>query len=158
MATAQFKRWRINYDPEATRKAYTQVLQGCPEQCGCDTCKNFAAARHCAYPPEAKALFEQLGININQEPEVYHNSRIESGLHSYGGWFHFVGSIEEGRDASQQIAENIFGFDLEQITDSFAMGLTKRVTLVPGSFVDQQVVQIEFETKIPWVIDSKEAE
>jgi hypothetical protein len=25
--------------------------------------------------------------------EVYHNARLASGLHDYGGWFHFVGAL-----------------------------------------------------------------
>jgi hypothetical protein len=157
MTTAKFRRWRIEYDAEATRNAYAQVLQGCPERCGCDPCKNFAAARGYAYPTEIRAFFELLGIDINKEPEVYHNCRLENGLHSYGGWFHFIGSIENGRDAWKQIAENSQQFDPEQVTDQFAVGLTRRTALIPASFGEQQVVQIEFETKIPWVIDSDEA-
>ena len=158
MTTAQFRRWRIKYDPDATRKAYAQVLQGSPEECGCNTCKNFAAARNYAYPPEAKAFFELLGIDLSKEPEVYHNRRLENGLHSYGGWFHFTGSIEEGSDAKKQVAENVFRFELEQITDGYAIGLTSHKALVPASFGDPQVVQIEFEAKVPWVINSNEAE
>jgi hypothetical protein len=158
MTTAEFRRWRIEYDFEATRKAYAQVQQGCPDQCGCNTCKNFAAAHGYAYPPEVRAFFEQLGIDINKEPEVYHNARLENGLHLYGGWFHFTGAILKGSDAMKQIAENSWQLDPEQVTDEFAIALTRRTALVPASFGEQQVVQIEFETNIPWVIDSDEAE
>src|ERR1700738_5268101 len=84
MTTGQFRRWKIKYDAEATRNAYAEVSQGCPEQCGCDTCKNFAAARRYAYPPEVSSFLEQLGIDTSKEPEVYHNARLDTGLQLYG--------------------------------------------------------------------------
>ena len=58
----------------------------------------------------------------------------------------------------KEVGDNIFGFDFEQITDNFAMGLTRETALVAEWFGGQQVVQIEFETKIPWVMRLEEAE
>jgi hypothetical protein len=57
------------------------------------------AARHQAYPSEALAIFEQLGIDNRKESEIWHTHRDEFGLHHYGGFFHLVGTIESGKDA-----------------------------------------------------------
>jgi hypothetical protein len=94
MTTIKFKKWKIECDVSGTREAYAKIERGGPEECDCNTCNNFAAARQYAYPQEARSLLEQLGIDINKEAEVYHKCKLESGLHNYGGWFHFIGSIE----------------------------------------------------------------
>jgi 8-oxo-dGTP pyrophosphatase MutT (NUDIX family) len=156
MNTIRFKHWKLQCDSFATREAYEQIAHGGPEDCGCNACKNFAAARRYVYPTDVRELFEELGIDINKEAEVYHNCKLDSGLHDYGGWFHFVGSIEDGADSKRQIAENSFRFDLEPSNDQFAIGFTAYTSLVPESFGDQALVQIEFEAKIPWVIESSE--
>ena len=98
------------------------------------------------YPAEALALFDRLGITYNREAESYHNGRLESGLHSYGGWFHFVGTIEEG--------ENNF----ERIGEHFSICLSSHTALIPRVFGEQPVVQLEFETEVAWVIGGAEEE
>src|SRR4051812_35650631 len=110
MTIVEFKKWKLACNVEATREAYAKIDRGGPEECGCNTCKNFAAARQHAYPQEVRLLFEQLGIDLNKEAEVYHNCKLETGLHDYGGWFHFIGTVETGPDANRQIAENTFTF------------------------------------------------
>jgi hypothetical protein len=158
MMQIKFKKWIIQCDVDATRKAYAKIKSGGPEECGCNTCKNFVAARQYTYPQEVSSILEQLGISINKEAEVYHNCKLESGLHDYGGWFHFIGSIEEGPDSKRQIAENTFTFELERIDNRFAMGFTADIALVQRSFGNQPVVQVEFEAEVPWVIEGPAAE
>lgn len=157
MTIVRFKKWKIDCATEATRRAYAQIEKGGPEEGGCKTCQNFIAARHQAYPPEVRVLLEQLGIDHTKEAEVYHNCRLQPGLHGYGGWFHFVGFVD-GSDAKRQIAENTFTFDLEPINGRFAIGFTTHVALVPKAFGDQPVIQVEFEAKIPWIIKDTEPE
>ena len=158
MNTIRFKHWTLQCDSGITREAYKQIEHGGSEDCGCNTCKNFVAARRYVYPQDVRVLFEQLGIDINKEAEVYHTCKLDSGLHDYGGWFHFAGSIEEGTDSKRQIGETSFAIDLEPTNDQFAIGFTAHSALVPESFGDEPVVQIEFEAKIPWVLESDEAE
>jgi hypothetical protein len=155
--TIRFKKWEIECDVEATRAAYAKIERGSPEDCGCNTCKNFAAARQYAYPQEARSILGQLGIDINKEAEVYHNCKLESGLHYYGGWFHFIGSME-GPDSEREIAENTFTFDLEHIDNRFAVGFTAHSALVAGSFGNQRVIQVEFRAEVAWIIEGLEAE
>ena len=157
MKTIAIRRWIVQTDLEATRTALSNRPLGSPESCGCSHCLNFAAARDRAYPSEVLAIFEQLGMDSHKESEIWHYCREESGLHHYGGFFHFVGIIESGKDAKQMV--NGHGiFDLELIGDDFEFGLTSNVALVPKSFAGARVVQLEFQTKIPWVLDIPESD
>jgi hypothetical protein len=157
METIAIRRWRLQSDPEATRTAFSNRPLGSPESCGCSDCQNFAAARDRAYPSEVLAIFEQLGIDSHKESQIWHYCREGSGFHHYGGFFHFVGIIESGTDA-KRIVNGHVTFDLELIGDDFEFGFTSNAALVPKSFAGAQVVQLEFQTKIPWVLDIPESD
>jgi len=152
----RFGRWELEADPEATRKAYANVPKSGPEECPCEPCKNFIAARERVYPAEVLALFEKLGIPFGREAEVYHMARMESGKHFYGGWFHFVGSILSGADAAQQVAENVWRPDLEKVTEDFSLGFRSRAELLRKPFEGKPIVQVEFTANVTWVISGPE--
>src|SRR6267154_6013290 len=157
MGTIAIRRWRLQSDPDATRRAFSNVPIGSPERCGCEHCLNFAAARNQAYPPEALAMFEQLGIDSCKESEIWHTHRDEFGLHHYGGFFHLVGVIESGKDAIQIVGGH-GTFDLESIGSDFQFGFTSNTNApaAPGSFKGNAVIRLELQTKVPWVLDSPE--
>ena len=157
METAQISRWKIHCDPGATREVFSRIAIGSPERCGCADCVNFAAARSRAYPSDVLAVFDQLGIDSRKESEIWHTHRDANGLHHYGGFFHFVGAIESGRDAKQKSNGHVT-FDFERIGDHFEWGLTSNVAQVPKSFAGALVTQLEFATKIPWVVDTPESD
>ena len=155
MDIAQIGRWKIQCDPEATREAFLRVPHGSPESCGCADCLNFAAARHRAYPSPVLSIFNQLGIDSQKESEIWHTHRDEKGLHHYGGFFHFIGAIESGRDA--MVKMNGHGtYDFEPIGELFEWGLTSETALVPNSFAGSPVIQFEFAARIPWVVEMPE--
>lgn len=154
---ANFGNWRVKFDCEATRAAFSAVSQGAAESCGCEDCLNFAAARLQAYPPEVLAMFERLGIDFSKEAENWRVCREESGLHLYGGFFHFIGSIEDGKDAFTWINQT-GTLELEKTNSYFEYGFTSHVNLLPESFAGENIVQIEFQTRIPWLIEAKEPE
>jgi len=156
METVQFARWTVSCDPELTRTAYTAVTVGGPEGCRCDPCRNFAARRKDTYPPQALELFERLGIEPTREAEIYHLARLESGRHLYGGWFHFVGAILDGRDAARQVSEKTWQPDLEPVSDGFDLGFTSKTALVPKPFAGLPVVQVEFLAQVPWILQEDE--
>jgi len=156
MESIHFGRWQLSCDPESTRKAYSAVSMGGPEECGCEPCLNFAAARDQIYVPELVALLEKLGISANREIEIYHMARLESGRHIYGGWFHFVGSIISGADAAKKVAENVWQPDLEETSEYFSLGFSSRVALVRDSFKGLPLVELEFTAKVPWVLATTE--
>ena len=152
----RFGRWELSCDPESTRKAYAAVSIGGPEECGCEPCLNFAAARGQVYAPDVLALLEKLGISPNREVEIYHIAREESGRHLYGGWFHFVGSIISGADAAKQVAENTWQPDLEETSEYFSLGFSSRLELVRAPFKQLPLVQLEFTAKVPWLLATAE--
>ena len=147
-------RWQIEYDPDATRACYAQVAQGSQVTCSCDDCRNFAAALGQAFPLAARGVFDRLAIDQNKPAEVYTTGRVESGLHQYGGWFHFVGRIDSGADAWRQVDKEGKSFtgELEPFADPFDIGFTSRVALLPEPFQGKPVVKLEFQTQIPWVL------
>jgi hypothetical protein len=103
-----------------------------------------------AYPAAAHQLFESIGIIPVREAETYELGKLESGLHLYGGFFHFVGVIEEGT------TDFTGGNDLERLSDRFSLSFTLRTALVPPAFDKPPLVQIEFLTEIPWVLAEAE--
>ncbi len=163
MQLVEIARWTLKYDQEATRNAFSHVKGGSPESCGCADCLNFAAARDRAYASDALKIFEMLGIDSHKESEIWHTHRDESGLHHYGGFFHFVGTIESGTDAIQSVngvwpKPGFIGtYDLKSIGDDFRFGFTSHVVLVPKLFTGRPVTQLEFQTKVPWLIDIRES-
>ena len=91
MKAIRFGRRELAADLEATREAYINVSKGGPEECPCEPCKNFIAARKGIYPAEVLALFHKLGISFSREAEVYHMARLQSRKQLYGGWFPLCG-------------------------------------------------------------------
>ena len=114
MQSIHFGRWQLSCDPESTRKAYAAAPIGGPEECGCQPCLNFVAARDQICEPDVRAVLEKLGFSHNREVEIYHMARLETGRHLYGGWFHFVGSIISGADAAEKISETLGGQTLKK--------------------------------------------
>ena len=151
-----FGRWTLASDSDATISAHSAMSLGSPEECGCTHCQNFAAQRPQIYPPAVLGLFGRLGIPRDHEAEIYHLLRLETGRHFYGGWFHFVGSIISGRDAAKQVAENIWEPDLHAVSEFFSAGFSARIALVREPFKGLPLVQLEFQTQIPWIIDAEE--
>jgi hypothetical protein len=147
-------RWVLRYDPEATRQCCAAISSAAPQSCGCVPCLNFVAARDLVYPAEVRNLLQQLGVTPLREAEVYHLARLDSGLHLYGGFLHFVGSIEAGEDALAPSG----AIDLERVNDDFSIGFSARTALVSPSFSRSPVVQMEFSAQVPWVLSESEPE
>ena len=90
----QFGEWEFTSDRQATVAAYAQAAAGGAGTCSCNGCRNFVLVRDRVYPPEFVAFLESLGIDPHKDGEAYHTGEITPGNHHYGGWFHFVGSLE----------------------------------------------------------------
>lgn len=139
-------RWKYSVNASATLRAYARACRGGVDGCGCATCRNFRLARARVFPAEFIALLSQLGVDPHKDAEVYHNARVASGRHDYGGWYHFVGTLNETGD---------FG------PIDFGAGFT--VWMCPASaprlpsFKDVPVVQLEFRAQhVPWLLDEPE--
>lgn len=144
METLDLPGWRLEYDRVATAAAYDKVPVSGPESCGCDPCRNWSLTRERLLPSELRALLERFGVPFDKEAEVYHNARLDSGLHSYGGWYHFVGRV-----ISDSLGFVRFG--------SFSVFFHLKPSLVPEAFADQSVCQLEFDAEVPWLSEVPEA-
>jgi hypothetical protein len=139
--------WSIEHERSATAAGYACAPPAGPETCGCGPCHNWATTRDRVLPEAFRRLLEQLGIPWHREAEVYHNCRMESGLHSYGAWYHFVGRVLFGeQECSPHVA---FG--------PFSVYFHSRPVLVPEAFRGHPVVQLEVIAEVPWLSDVPEA-
>jgi hypothetical protein len=130
-------------DVAVTRKAYETILAGGVETCECTGCKNFLAQRDTVFPDEVLSLFNDLGVDYKRDTEIYHTALLEPGLHLYGGWFHFVGTI---------LNEPIGPATVHNFTIDFIANRD----LAAKAFANHPLVQIEITAKLPWVLPVKE--
>jgi hypothetical protein len=150
-AVVEIGPWLIDADAETTRHIYSQITRGSPEECACRDCRNFAASREIAYPQEAKRLLESLGIDWHKEAEIYHITRWgSSGLHAYAGWFHLVGVTLNGPPT-----EEIRHIEPYKLTQAFSLFPYSQLGLVRDVFRGFELVQLEFRTEAPWVLDEE---
>jgi hypothetical protein len=148
-------RWLIDHDPDATRHCFAQLPVG--TGCTCNQCRNFDAAARRTFPSEFVALLDALGIDPTKPAELCHWCREPSGLYLTGGWFHFVGSILAGEDAMHW--ENNSGtFRFEELVSGLEFGFTARLALVREVFAGLPLVQLEFQTRVPWVLAEPQPE
>jgi hypothetical protein len=150
MEPLELGRWRLRYDPDATRRAYWAVDKGDPETCGCSYCRNWAAARTGVYPAEFLDLVERLGIRPDREANISHLTRLDSGIHLYSGWFHFVGQIDAPIERSAE-----WEFAIEFPRFSFAFSASR--DLAHAAMDGLPLVQLEFNAEAPWVLDEAQS-
>ena len=149
MQTIIYGPWTLRVDVAATQECYRKLGPTGADECGCNTCKNFALIRHEAYPPEVMDLFSTLGIDFRKEDEVCHFCRLPSGLHSYMGWFFLCGSVESGPDSWVETQPGSKKPEFYRVTDEFRLGFT-RMSGAPDYFSDIPCVQLEFSADLPW--------
>lgn len=148
-------RWEIECDQEGTARCYSELPLG-PE-CDCDDCRNFMAALDYAFPPRSAAFIASLGVDRRKPAELAHYGE-ESGLHITGGWFHLVGEIRSGADAWIPLGENSRSAAFEKLADEIEFGFTCQLALVRDPFKLHPVIQLEFATRVPWVIAAPKPE
>lgn len=151
MKIVKFRDWQLSVDEELTKQTYEHAKYGSAESCNCNECRNFIENRDIFYPTELRELFEKLGIDYKRESEAAHYGLLANGLHHYGGWFHFKGTFT-GKDCAIPIADaKGCTIELTPINENFSLGFRNANHL---SFFDAKdgLVQIEFETKIPWTL------
>jgi hypothetical protein len=145
-------RWQIDHDPELTRRCFAQVPVG--SGCDCAYCRNFNVGASQFLPADFQLLAAALGVDVAKPAELLHYCRNESGLYLTGGWFHLVGSIVSGADMVQDSKECSF----ERLVPGFEIGFTAKVALVPEAFRSYPLIQLEFQTGVPWILAEPEPE
>ncbi|MBM4362398.1 MAG: hypothetical protein FJ104_06935 [Deltaproteobacteria bacterium] len=108
--------------------------------------------------PLGRVLY-QLGVSPPWEVEVYSTGRAPSGLHEYGGWYHFVGTIESGGAASRSSGSGSGPAgcaDFSELSETLSVCLHTELALVREPFEGLPLVQLEFRAELPWVISAEE--
>lgn len=143
---ATFGDWTYSVDREATVAAYRAVKHGGSETCECTGCKNFLLARAKVFPTAFLALLDQLGIDPLKDGEAYHTARISPGRHIYGGWFHFVGTLEENGD-----------FPPVRFDEDLSVLMCRASAPRLASLENLPAVQLEFHAEaVPWLLSEPE--
>ena len=153
--TLQFKDWEFRFDKQLTQQTYENVVGSGADTCFCNDCKNYVALRDSVFPDEVHKLFDDLGVDYRKEVEITTWEVLPNGLHHIGGWFHFKGQMLAGKNYRVPLPdEKSFSIVLTEINANFKIGFGEGSDLT--FFEDKnELIQIEFETKIPWVIDDK---
>ena len=130
--------WIIQYDYYANREIDRKVAGFGAESCDCCFCRNFFAQWDSVYPEEVMRFLETLCVFPPLEVEVVELGPSDDGMLLYVSWIPFVGSILE---APKKPAEGInFGpFELDAPV-----------------LKDLDVIQLEYYTKLPWVLEDIE--
>ena len=143
----QVCRWGIRFDAEATRALYARTSGF---DCTCTDCANFRFAGKAAYSPPVLHLLHQLGVDPAKPAELCHYGDSGRPIETHG-WFHVVGRLEHGLDAWRQISEASYNLETEPFPGIKGVGFTANLSQVPKEFESFPLVQLEFETVVPWV-------
>lgn len=156
MEKARILRWLVESDVEVTRALYRELDSRGASECGCEDCKNYMLIGDSAFPPRVLEFLSRLGIDPLKEVEVCRFNREESGLHLYGGRFHFIGKVLEGEDGWRDRGEGSKVADFEEVESGFAIGISRDPQLVRESFDTSRCVQLDFFAVLPWLSSFKE--
>lgn len=148
-----YRDWEFEVDRELTRQTYESVSVSGADTCVCNDCKNYVAFRDKVFSDEIKRLFDHFGVDYKKEVEITSFETLPDGLHHIGGWVHFKGRLVNGKNYKVPIPYNRgFTSDLTKVEDNFSIGFADGNELT--HFADGTgLVQVEFMTYIPWVID-----
>lgn len=138
----QLGEWQFTCDRSITVAAYARAAPGGANTCACDGCRNFVLVRDRVYPRTFVSFLESIGVDPHKDGEVYHTGEISLGNHHYGGWFHFVGSLEKTGD-----------FPYVEMGLGFKVALCRRSAPGLAALKDLPLVQIELQAeRVPWVL------
>jgi hypothetical protein len=143
---ATFGGWMYRADPDATVAAYNVAERGGVESCQCAGCRNFLSVRDSVFPAPFLDFLKQLGIDPHKDGEIYHTARVSAGRHIYGGWFHFVGTLERTGDFSPVF----FG-------ERFSAWMCNPSAPSLSSLSNLSLVQLEiYADDVPWLLPEPE--
>jgi hypothetical protein len=143
-----FGHWVYTADRDATIEAYSQIERGGADRCDCAWCRNFRKVRPQVFPSEFLALLGVLGIDPNKDAEVYHIARPAPGRHYYGGWYHFVGNLDETGD-----------FPPIHFGTGFTTWMSQAAAPRLPSLKGLPVVELAFSCEtVPWLLDEPEGD
>ena len=142
--------WEVAADVEATRDVYERTSRRSPTDCTCAYCRNFAALGDSAFPPSFQELAGTLGIDYRKAVEIVEWGDFRDGQTGYGGWFHFVGTIQAG--PTEEWSGACSQWPWYELTHDFKIVLCASRRQAFSEFDDHHLVQIDFQTRKRWVL------
>jgi hypothetical protein len=87
MDTIAYRDAVIEFDRDATHAEYAKLRRGAADECHCEACQNFIAARDAGlvYPNEANDLLAALGTDLGKEWELCDFAEPTREPHMYSG-------------------------------------------------------------------------
>ena len=145
----------IDVDVERTREIY-KTLQPVSKRCTCTSCENFdRAVDH--LPTQVLSFLESMGVDLHKVTEAYSTNRNQDGSVYYGGFCHISGKIVKGRALTSVQEGQLVSLqeqDAYKPTERFAVWFGEECDMTEAAF-GAPVIQLDFGTDLPWVIDKK---
>jgi hypothetical protein len=111
-------------------------------------------ARKSAYPASILEFLGGVGIEHPCEAETWEAGPAESGGRVYGGWLHFIGTITAGPEPreSHESPNNPY----VDVGGGFNVWFWHGAHLRLDSLKGRSLVQMQFHTAVPWLLDTPE--
>jgi hypothetical protein len=103
------------------------------------------------FPQEVKELFNSLGIDPRKQGEVNEYEENQDGSHIYGGFYFIVGNIISGPDFWIHTEEGSIP-NFETI-NNIQIAFTDELAMTPDEDLPKTVIQLEFQIKVPWLLN-----
>lgn len=181
MREVEFYGMKFRVDAEQTRDCYDAAPDAGPEGCGCDDCSNFIRVRDQVYIGPLKEFMALVGLNLPRETETACvDTEEHPGYRLYMNWMHCVGEIphdfrlgfdlESGRcvlilddcpipKLSPLTNDRSNSQAIRHIERTKSIGVyhlwchfSKEKSVLPKSFSEQPVTQMDFILYAPWVM------
>lgn len=137
--------WSLEVDVGKTKEFYEKDI----ELCHCLYCENYIQAIK-SIDPLIKELLTMLGINPSKPSHLSEFGEMENGLRLYTGSYHIVGILIEGKHCTDSEWDET---NTARI-GNFTLGFKKEAMFVHDE-LPRPVLQLDFETQIPWVLNQK---
>ena len=126
------------------------------QNCNCDGCRNFE--KYIDILPKAIiSFFDTLGVDLRKVAECCVYCKNDDITLLYGGFCHICGALIQGESAWIKSSDASSHYDVNlayHIDDSFSVSFQEECLLIEEQF-DAPVLQVEFEARIPWLLDTK---
>ena len=150
----QFGQYKIDVNVEKTRAFYeSDVPKKTSDSCVCEGCQNYDKAILTA-PDAVLSFLRSLGIDPQKPGEVYGYVDHKSGepTHMYGGWYHVVGVMLEGRlESAVESALTRYRPDPDFDFNVWFGDDVKRMGWIYEGF-PTPIVELSISTTLPWLI------
>ncbi len=141
----------VDVDVEKTREIYASLMP-VSTRCKCDYCANYEKVVS-RLPVQVLDFFDNLGVDLERITESVVYNRNRDGSVHYGGWLHVCGKVVKGKADGEHMVTLRQG-EAYGVTEDFRVWFGEESMMVEKEF-DAPVMQIDFETDLPWVLDKK---